>query len=112
MLRWDRRRQLVPIEIQAPEGQDLLAPVEPAARLRSWHLVPGSGAVLSAGAAFPELFSILPGAGVLGTLTRRAPRLTQRAYAFVAGNRGAFGRLVTAGAKERADALIASRAGD
>jgi predicted DCC family thiol-disulfide oxidoreductase YuxK len=111
VLRWDHGRRLRPVEIQAPEAQALLAPVDPDARLRSWHLSTPTGEVLSAGAAFPELFSLLPGAAPLGALARGAPGATQRAYLLVAGNRSTLGRLVTAGAKRRADALIAARSG-
>ena len=89
----------------------MLEPVDPEARLRSWHLATPAGEVLSAGAAFPELFSILPGAAPLGALARRAPGVTQRAYVLVAGNRSTLGRLVTVGAKRRADALIRARSG-
>jgi predicted DCC family thiol-disulfide oxidoreductase YuxK len=109
VLRWDRAHRLIPIRIQSPEGQALLARVDPDARLRSWHLAPSAGEVRSAGAAFPELFAVLPGARPLAALARAAPRLTQRAYVFVAGRRSTFGRLVTAGAKRRADALIEAR---
>ncbi len=109
VLRWDRAHTLVPVEIQSAEGQALLSAVDPAERLRSWHLAPQDADVRSAGAAFPGLFSVLPGAGPLGALARRAPGLTRRGYEFVAGRRGSFGRLVTTGAKARADRLIAAR---
>ncbi len=38
ILRWDRRRRLVPIEIQAAAAEPLLAELPEAERLRSWHL--------------------------------------------------------------------------
>ena len=69
----------------------------------------GDGVLRSAGAAFPELFRLLPGAAPLSVLTRRTPRATDRAYRWVAGNRSRWGKLVTDAAKRRADTRIAAR---
>jgi predicted DCC family thiol-disulfide oxidoreductase YuxK len=78
-------------------------------RLSSWHLVGADGAVGSAGAAFPPLFRLLPGGAPLAALTSRVPRATDNAYRWVAGNRSRWGKLVTAGAKRRADRRIGER---
>ena len=56
------------------------------------------------------LFRLLPGGRPLAALSARAPGLSERAYRSVAGNRSRFGRLVTDGAKGRADRRIAERA--
>jgi predicted DCC family thiol-disulfide oxidoreductase YuxK len=78
-------------------------------RLASWHLVDGDGEVRSAGAAFPGLFRLLAGGAPLAALTSRIPRATDRAYRWVAGNRSRWGKLVTDGAKRRADRRIDER---
>ena len=109
VLAWDRRRSLRPIALQSDEGARLLAGMPEAERLASWHLVDGEGTVRSAGAAFPGLLRLLPGGSPLAGLTARAPRATDRAYRWVAGNRSRWGKLVSDGAKRRADERIENR---
>jgi predicted DCC family thiol-disulfide oxidoreductase YuxK len=109
VLAWDRRRSLRPVAIQSEEADRLLAGMPEDQRLSSWHLVDADGTVRSAGAAFPELFRLLPGGAPLAALTSRIPRATDRAYRWVAGNRSRWGKLVTDGAKERADRRISGR---
>jgi predicted DCC family thiol-disulfide oxidoreductase YuxK len=109
VLAWDRRRALRPVALQSEQASRLLAGMPEEKRLASWHLVDGDGAVRSAGAAFPGLFRLLPGGAPLAALTSRAPRATDRAYRWVAGNRSRWGRLVTDGAKRRADRRIENR---
>jgi len=109
VLAWDRRRSMRPVAIQSEEADRLLTGMSEQERLASWHLVDETGAVRSAGAAFPELFRLLPAAAPLAALTARAPRATDRAYRWVAGNRSRWGRLVSDGAKRRADERIAGR---
>jgi predicted DCC family thiol-disulfide oxidoreductase YuxK len=109
VLAWDRRRSLRPVAIQSEEADRLLTGMPEDERLASWHLVEDDGAVRSAGAAFPGLFRLLPGGIPLAALTWRTPRLTDRAYRWVAGNRSRWGKLVSDGAKQRADRRIKSR---
>jgi predicted DCC family thiol-disulfide oxidoreductase YuxK len=109
VLAWDRRRSIRPVAIQSDQGERMLAAMPEAERLGSWHLVDGERTVRSAGAAFPGLLRLLPGGAPLATLTSRAPRATDRAYRWVAGNRSRWGKLVTDGAKRRADARIEAR---
>jgi predicted DCC family thiol-disulfide oxidoreductase YuxK len=109
VLAWDRRRSIRPVAIQSEEADRLLAGMPEEERLASWHLVDGDGTARSAGAAFPGLFRLLPGGAPLRALTSRAPRATDRAYRWVAGNRSRWGKLVTDGAKRRADARISDR---
>jgi predicted DCC family thiol-disulfide oxidoreductase YuxK len=109
VLAWDRGRRLRPVAIQSDQADRLLAGMPEEERLASWHLVDADGRVRSAGAAFPELLRLLPAGGPLAALTARAPSATDRAYRWVAGNRSRWGKLVTDGAKRRADRRIADR---
>ena len=110
VLAWDRRQSIRPVAIQSDEAERLLAGMPEEQRLASWHLVDEGGSVRSAGAAFPGLFRLLRGGAPLRALTSRAPRATDRAYRWVAGNRSRWGRLVSDGAKRRADRRIDARA--
>jgi predicted DCC family thiol-disulfide oxidoreductase YuxK len=94
LLRWDRGRRLRPVS-----GEDL----------DSWQLVLPDGTVVSAGAAFPPLFRLLPGGGPLARLTDRFPNAAERGYRFVADHRTAFGRPLPASAKRWADRVISDR---
>jgi predicted DCC family thiol-disulfide oxidoreductase YuxK len=94
VLAWDRHRRLRPVAIQSDEGQTLLAAVPEAERLDSWHLVSPAGEVRSAGAAAEPLARLLPGGRPLARLFATFPRLTERAYRFVADHRDRFARLV------------------
>jgi predicted DCC family thiol-disulfide oxidoreductase YuxK len=110
VLAWDRRRAVRPVALQTVEAEGLLAGVPSDARMSSWHLVDRDGEVHSAGAGFPPLLRLLPGAEPLASLTARFPGATEKAYRMVSGNRGIFGRWVTDDAKRRADRRIAERA--
>jgi predicted DCC family thiol-disulfide oxidoreductase YuxK len=109
ILRWDRRGVLVPIALQDPEADDLLAGMDAERRMASWHLVSAEGEVTSAGAALAPLLRRLPGGGLPAALADAAPRLIARGYDWVARNRGAFGRRLSRGAIARADEVIAKR---
>jgi predicted DCC family thiol-disulfide oxidoreductase YuxK len=93
ILAWDRRHRLRPVAIQSEEGQRLLGAIAPERRLESWHLVT-NGDVRSAGAAAPQLFEALPGGRPLAALLRAFPRLTERAYRWVAEHRALLARLL------------------
>jgi predicted DCC family thiol-disulfide oxidoreductase YuxK len=112
VLAWDRRHSIRPLAIQSEQADRLLTGMPEEQRLASWHLVDTNGAVRSAGAAFPELFRVLPAAAPLAALTARAPRATDGAYRWVAANRSRWGRLVSDGATRRADRRIAQRLQD
>lgn len=94
ILAWDRRGRLRPAAIQSKEGQRLLAIVPADRHLESWHLAQPGHPVLSAGAAAPPLFSLLPGGRPLAFLFRTFPKTTDRAYRYVADHRDGFARLV------------------
>lgn len=109
LLRLDRARRLEPVAIQDPRGCELLADLDHEERLDSAHLVDPAGERFSAGAIAAPALRQLPGGGPLAALADRLPGVVKRSYRFVARNRSRFGRLVTDGAKRRADALIAAR---
>lgn len=94
ILRWDRARRLRAVEIQCAEGERLLAAVPPQRRLESWHLAAPDGSVRSAGEAAAPLARLLPGGRPLAFLLGLSPALTERAYRWVAGHRGALARLL------------------
>jgi predicted DCC family thiol-disulfide oxidoreductase YuxK len=110
LLRWDRRHELEPVALQAPQATHLLAEIAAERRMASWHLVDPHGQVASAGAATGPLLRLLPGGALPARIVAQAPTLLERAYRWTAEHRAALGRLVTAGARERADRLIAGRA--
>ncbi|HEX6586052.1 MAG TPA: DCC1-like thiol-disulfide oxidoreductase family protein [Solirubrobacterales bacterium] len=109
VLAWDRRRALRPVPLDSPEADRILAGMSPDQRAASWHLLDPDGRVQSAGAAFPSLFRLLPGGRPLAAVSARAPRLSERGYRFLADRRSRLGRLVTDGAKRRADRRIGER---
>ena len=94
LLRWDRRGRLEPVALQSRRADRLLAGMEEATRMGSAHLVLADGRVLSGAAAALELLDALPGGRALGAVTRRMPRLTDRLYRAVAGNRTRLGPLI------------------
>jgi predicted DCC family thiol-disulfide oxidoreductase YuxK len=109
LLAWDRRDRLRPVAIQSREAESLLAGMDDEERMASWHLVPAEGDVRSAGAALEPLLRLLPGGRPFAAIAARAPRLSARGYRRVAERRGMFGRLLTAGARRRADGRIDAR---
>ncbi len=108
VLAWDRDHRLRPLALQSPEADVLLAGMPAEQRMRSWHLQGPSG-LRSAGAAFPDLFGVLPGGRPLAALARRAPGGCERGYRLVADNRSRLSPLVPAGLSGCADGLIARR---
>jgi predicted DCC family thiol-disulfide oxidoreductase YuxK len=109
VLAWDRRHAVRPVALGTEEANRLLGDMPAAERYSSWHLVEEGGAVRSAGAGFEPLLRLLPGGSPLAVLSGRFPSATERAYRTVSGNRGIFGKLVTDGAKRRADVRIGER---
>jgi predicted DCC family thiol-disulfide oxidoreductase YuxK len=109
VLAWDRRARLRPVTLQSKEAEGLLAGMPEEKRMGSWHLVEPDGEIRSAGAGFAPLLRLLPGGAPLGAVAARLPRVMERGYRFVAGNRSLWGKLITDGAKRRADRRIASR---
>jgi predicted DCC family thiol-disulfide oxidoreductase YuxK len=94
ILLWDRYGRLRPVAIQSAEGQRLLAELDPAARLDSWHLAGPGGELASAGAGAAPLARLLPGGRPLAFAFERLPRATDRAYRWVASHRDRLAHLV------------------
>ena len=67
--------------------------------MRSFHVVDASGNVYSAGAGLAQLAPFL----------RRFPRLADRLYWLVAGNRDRLGKLLPGFARRQADRRIRAR---
>jgi predicted DCC family thiol-disulfide oxidoreductase YuxK len=109
VLAWDRSGRLRPLALQSQEADRLLPGMPEDRRMSSWHLVDDAG-VHSAGAGIAPLLRLLPGGSSLAALAERTPRAMERAYRWVAGHRSLWGKLVTDGAKRRADRRIADRA--
>ncbi len=95
LLKWDRGSRLEPVP-----GEDL----------DSWQLVESDGKVLSAGAAFPALFRLLPGGAPLAVLSERFPGASERGYRWVADRRSAFGKPIPDQVKRWADRVISESA--
>jgi predicted DCC family thiol-disulfide oxidoreductase YuxK len=111
LLAWDRRRVLRLVRLQDREQSDrFVGDMDEQRRMGSWHLVLADGRVFSGGEAIPPLLELLPGGTALARAAGAAQPLTNAGYRFVADRRSGFGKLVTAGARRRADARIAERA--
>jgi predicted DCC family thiol-disulfide oxidoreductase YuxK len=102
ILGWDRRRRLLPVALQSNQAGALLGDLDPGERLASWHLVSPEGERTSAGAALAPLLRLLPGGGVPARSLSLLPRLTDRAYGWVASHRVQLSRAVPRTLKRRA----------
>ena len=108
VLAWDRRRAVRPVALGTEEADRLLGDMPGDEQRSSWHLVDEAGEVHSAGAGFEPLFRLLPGGGPFAAAAGRFGGATERGYRFVSGNRSLWGKVVTDGAKRRADERIAA----
>ena len=108
VLAWDRRGRIRPVSLQSKTAEELLAGMPEDERFGSWHLVDDDGRH-SAGAGIAPLLRLLPGGGPPAAIAARMPGAMERGYRFISGNRSLWGKLVTDGAKRRADRRIASR---
>jgi predicted DCC family thiol-disulfide oxidoreductase YuxK len=106
----DRRRRLRPVALDTARANAVLADMDPAERVASWHLVAPDGRRWSAGAAAPPLLRQLPGGQIPAAVLARAPRVTEGTYRWVADHRSLLSRLIPARSKARADARIAASA--
>lgn len=95
--------------IGTAQGAELLADLSAAERDASWHFLERDGRRHSGAAAAVPLLRELPAGGPLAGLLTRFPGPTERAYAWVARNRGTLGRTLTDAAKRRAEARIRQR---
>lgn len=111
LLRRDPDRSVMPVPIQSARGAELLAELEPAARLRSVHVIDRDGVRHSAGAAVRVLLDQPAGTRRLARLAGLSPAATEFGYRLVSRHRGRIGRLIGQPATRRADELIVARAG-
>jgi len=88
-----------PVALQDPFAAELLPGLSREERLESFHIVDSSGHVHSAGAGLAELIPFL----------RRFPRVADRLYWLVAGNRDRLGKLIPGFARRQANRRIVSR---
>ncbi|HEX8690357.1 MAG TPA: DUF393 domain-containing protein [Solirubrobacterales bacterium] len=102
LLRWDRAARLRPVALHRPEADRVLGDLEPAERMASWHLISPAGVRRSGGAAVAPLLELLPGGRVPAGALARFPRLTARAYRWVAEHRTQLSRWVPTSMKLRA----------
>jgi predicted DCC family thiol-disulfide oxidoreductase YuxK len=110
-LAWDRHARLRPVALQSEEAAELLAGMDEAERMASWHLLTPDGRLRSGGAAAAPLMRLLPGGAVPAWLAERIPNTVDRAYRWVAANRSALSHRVPGGerAKARAERRIGER---
>jgi predicted DCC family thiol-disulfide oxidoreductase YuxK len=106
LLGWDRRRRLRPVPLQGPEAAELLADLDPEARMASWHLISPADSRTSGGDAIAPLLRLLPGGSGPAAAFARFPRLTARGYGWVAEHRSGLSRLVPGSLKRRAGERI------
>jgi predicted DCC family thiol-disulfide oxidoreductase YuxK len=112
LLRWDRAGRLRPIALQRPEADELLEELAPAQRMASWHVISPAGDRRSGGDALPPLLRLLPAGRLPAAGFARFPRLTDRAYRWVAEHRSELSRLVPSSAKQRAGRVVQRREQD
>lgn len=108
-LRWDRRRRLTTLAIQAPAAGAFLAGMTMQERLASWHLATPDGRLHSGGAVFAPLLRLLPGGAPLALAASALPGLTERTYRWVADHRRLLARPLRPDAIARADGIVAQR---
>src|SRR5437588_2900429 len=102
LLALDPAGRLRPVPLGTEEANTLLAELTEDERAASWHLVSPDGTRWSAGSAAPPLLRLLRGGRLPAALLDRAPKLTERAYRWVADHRSGFSRTIPQGAKRRA----------
>jgi predicted DCC family thiol-disulfide oxidoreductase YuxK len=98
VVRLDRDGLVGVLPFADPAAAGLLASIDPAARLTSWHLVLPDGRHASRGEVAP-LLELLPATRRLAPVARRLP--LERLYALVSSRRGVLGRLVPDGPAPR-----------
>ncbi|HEX6601288.1 MAG TPA: DCC1-like thiol-disulfide oxidoreductase family protein [Solirubrobacterales bacterium] len=109
LLRFDGARRLRPVALQRPEAEELLADLDPAARMESMHVVSPDGTRASAGAALPSLLRLLRGGRFPAAVFGRFPRLTSAGYRWIATHRVGISRFVPRRWKRRAAERVRER---
>lgn len=106
VLAWDRHDRVAARAIQSVQAQTLLRDLSPEQQLASVHLITPHSERLSAGAVPAPLLRLLPGGALPAFVLARVPRLTSRAYDWVADHRSQLSRAVPVAIKRRASARI------
>ena len=106
VLAWDRHGRLLPRAIQSAEAQSLLSDLSPERRLAAVHLISPEGERLSAGSVPASLLRLLPVGALPASGVARLPRLTNRAYDWVARHRSQLSSAVPGAMKRRASARV------
>jgi predicted DCC family thiol-disulfide oxidoreductase YuxK len=109
LLRWDRAALLHPIPLQRSEADDLLRELTPAERMASWHLISPTGERRSGGEALAAILRLLPAGRLPAAGFARFPRLTDRAYRWIAEHRSQLSKRVPSSAKQRAAERVRKR---
>lgn len=112
LLTWDRARRLRPVALQSSDASHLLADVQPAERMASWHLISPAGARDSGGAAITHVLRLLPGGRMPAMAFARFPKFTEKAYRWVAEHRSQLSRLIPTRAKRNASRGVQEHIGD
>ena len=106
LLARDRGARLLPVAMQSPEGEDLLAGMPHEQRMRSAHVVTPDGRIHSGGDVVAPILAELGRSGGAAAARAAAP-LLRPLYRGVAGNRTFFGRFLGDRSRDRATAAIA-----
>ena len=89
-----RRATISAVAIQSTTGAELLADLDPTARLSAFHVTTSDGKRWTGGDALAPLARELPGGRVVAPLLERFPAGTDKTYALVARNRARLSRLL------------------
>ncbi len=109
LLARDRERRLRPVGLRTSLAAELLADLEPQARMASWHLIEPGGRRLSGGDAIAPLLRELPAGRLPAGAFARLPRATDRGYRWVADHRSGLSRWVPSALKRRASERVRAR---
>jgi predicted DCC family thiol-disulfide oxidoreductase YuxK len=109
LLAWDRGSALLPVAIQEPVGDELLAELTPEQRLASWHLIAADGSRYTGGPAFEPLLALLPGGRPLSRLVGRFDEQTARVYDLVSEHRDRIVRVIPRRLREWAERTLEKR---
>jgi predicted DCC family thiol-disulfide oxidoreductase YuxK len=102
LLAWDRAHCLRPTALQQVEAGHLLAGIQSAERMASWHLISPACTRYSGGAAVVQVLRLLPGGQMPAAVFTHFPKLTEKAYRWVADHRSQLSRLIPMTAKRNA----------
>jgi predicted DCC family thiol-disulfide oxidoreductase YuxK len=106
VLACDRHNRVVPRALQSAQAHALLSSLSPEDRLASVHLISPDGERFSAGSVPAPLLRLLPAGTIPALGIARLPRLTSRAYDWVANHRSQISRAVPTTVKQRASVRV------